>query len=128
MRINKDENGTRAKYHCTIDLLLDWCGFSCMKTDNFGFHLQNRLFQISKTGQRYSDTFHFSIPWPYKMMCVNPLMRLCHPPDGSTSPKYKLLCFITTKFFCKEKNALALALHSNIRLGWKGLPGTNTLA
>ncbi len=34
-------------------------------------------------------------------------MRLCHPPDGSTSPKYKLLCFITTKFFCKEKNALA---------------------
>ncbi len=34
-------------------------------------------------------------------------MRLCHPPDGSTSPKYKLLCFITTNFFCKEKNALA---------------------
>ncbi len=34
-------------------------------------------------------------------------MRLCHPPDGSTSPKYKLLCFITTKKFCKEKNALA---------------------
>ncbi len=34
-------------------------------------------------------------------------MRLCHPPDGSTSPKYKLLCFITTKFFCKEKYALA---------------------
>jgi len=23
-------------------------------------------------------------------------MRLCQPPDGSTSPKYKLLCFITT--------------------------------
>ncbi len=35
------------------------------------------------------------------------LMRLCHPPDGSTSPKYKLLCFITTKKICKEKNALA---------------------
>ncbi len=35
-------------------------------------------------------------------------MRLCQPPDGNTSPKYKLLCFITTKFFCKEnKNALA---------------------
>jgi hypothetical protein len=35
-------------------------------------------------------------------------MRLCHPPDGSTNPKYKLLCFITTKKnFCKEKNALA---------------------
>jgi hypothetical protein len=24
-------------------------------------------------------------------------MRLCQPPDVSTSPKYKLLCFITTK-------------------------------
>ncbi len=34
-------------------------------------------------------------------------MRLCHPPDGITNPKYKLQCFITTKFFCKEKNALA---------------------
>jgi hypothetical protein len=36
-----------------------------------------------------------------------PSMRLSHPPDGSTSPKYKLLCFITTKKICKEKNALA---------------------
>ncbi len=34
-------------------------------------------------------------------------MRLCHPPDGSTSPKYKLLCFITTTKICKVKNALA---------------------
>ncbi len=34
-------------------------------------------------------------------------MRLCHPPDGSTSSKYKLLCFITTKNYCKEKNTLA---------------------
>jgi len=33
-------------------------------------------------------------------------MRLCRPPDGSTSPKYKLLCFIINKI-CKEKNALA---------------------
>ncbi len=35
------------------------------------------------------------------------LHRNCQPPDGSTSPKYKLLCFITTKKICKEKNALA---------------------
>ncbi len=42
------------------------------------------------------------------MLCPNTLlsMRLCQPPDGSTSPKYKLVCFITTKK-CKEKNALA---------------------
>jgi hypothetical protein len=30
-------------------------------------------------------------------------MRLCHPPDGSTSPKYKLLCFITTKIFLQRE-------------------------
>jgi hypothetical protein len=23
------------KYHCTIDLLFDWFGISCMTTDNF---------------------------------------------------------------------------------------------
>jgi hypothetical protein len=34
-------------------------------------------------------------------------MRLCYPPVGITSPKSKLLCFITTKFFCEEKNVLA---------------------
>jgi hypothetical protein len=27
---------------------------------------------------------------------VHGWMRLCHPPDGSTSPKYKLLCFKPT--------------------------------
>jgi hypothetical protein len=58
-------------------------------------------------------------------------MRLCHPPDGSTSPKYKLLCFITTKKFLHKKNTLAfnwdrcchlvlclqlIPFHSNIRL------------
>jgi hypothetical protein len=53
----------RGKYHCTVDLLFDWFGISCMTTDNFCFYLQNRLFQISQTGGRlYSDTT-FSIPW-----------------------------------------------------------------
>jgi hypothetical protein len=27
----------RGKYHCTIDLLFDWFGISCMTTDNFCF-------------------------------------------------------------------------------------------
>jgi hypothetical protein len=31
------------------------------------------------------------------------LMRLCHPPDGSISPKYKLLYFITTKSFLQRE-------------------------
>ncbi len=30
-------------------------------------------------------------------------MRLCQPPDGNTSPKYKLLFFITTKFFLQRE-------------------------
>jgi hypothetical protein len=35
-----------------------------MTTDNFCFHLQNRLIQTSQTGgQRYSDTSPLSIPW-----------------------------------------------------------------
>jgi len=51
------------KNHCTVDLLFDWFGISCMTTDNFYFYLQNRLIQTSQTGgQRYSDTSPFSIP------------------------------------------------------------------
>ncbi len=54
----------KGKYHCTIDLLFDWFGISCMATDNFCFYLQNRLIQTSQTGgQWYSDTSPFSIPW-----------------------------------------------------------------
>ncbi len=34
-------------------------------------------------------------------------MKLCQPPDGNTSTKYKLLCFKTTKNIGKEKNAIA---------------------
>jgi hypothetical protein len=52
------------KYHCTVDLLFDWFGMSCMTTDNFCDHLQNSLIQTSQTGgQWYSDTSPFSIPW-----------------------------------------------------------------
>ncbi len=57
---------------------------------------------------------HFSkfIKYYFKLSSLNSFrhfltMRLCHQPDGSTSPKYKLLCFIITKKICKEKNALA---------------------
>jgi hypothetical protein len=40
-----------------------------MTTGNFCFYLQNRLIQTSKTGgQWYSDTSHFSIPWPNSQM------------------------------------------------------------
>jgi hypothetical protein len=53
----------RGKYHCTVDLLFDWFGISCMTTDNFCLYLQRRLIQTSQTGgQRYSDTSPFCIP------------------------------------------------------------------
>jgi hypothetical protein len=50
----------RGKYHCTIDLLFDLLGISCMTTDNFCFYLQNRQIQTSQTGGHwYSDTSPF---------------------------------------------------------------------
>ncbi len=53
----------RGKYHCTIDLLFDWFGISCMTIENFCY-LQSRLIQTSQTGgQWYSDTSPFSISW-----------------------------------------------------------------
>jgi hypothetical protein len=59
------------KYHCTIDLLFDCFGISCMITDNFCCYLQNRLIQTSQTGgQWYSDTSPFSIT------CLNPCCHL----------------------------------------------------
>jgi len=59
----KSGNTKGGRYHCTIDLLFDWFGISCMTTDIFCFYLQNRLIQNNQTGgQRYSDTSFFSIP------------------------------------------------------------------
>jgi hypothetical protein len=53
----------RGKYYCTVDLLFDWFGSSCMTTDNFCFYLQNRLIQTSQTGgQWYSNTTPLVFP------------------------------------------------------------------
>jgi hypothetical protein len=53
----------KGKYNCTVDVLFDWFGISCMTTDNCCFYLQNRLIQTSQTGgQWYSDPSPFSIP------------------------------------------------------------------
>jgi hypothetical protein len=34
-----DKEYLRGKYHCTVDLLFNWFGISCVTTDNFCFHL-----------------------------------------------------------------------------------------
>ncbi len=64
IKYKKGREYLRGKYHCTIDLLFDWFGISCMPTDYFCFYLQNRLIQTSQTGGKlYSDTSPFRIPW-----------------------------------------------------------------
>ncbi len=56
-------NTKRGEHHCTVNLLFDQFGITCMTTDNFRFDLQNRLIQTGQTGgQLYSDTSPFSVP------------------------------------------------------------------
>ncbi len=70
--------------HCTVDLLFDWFGISCMTTDNFCFYLQNRPIQTSQAGvQWYSDTSPFSIP------C---LVALLKGGEGGGRKRLKLGC------------------------------------
>ncbi len=38
----------KGENHCTVDLLFDWFGISCMATNIFCFYLQNRLIQPVK--------------------------------------------------------------------------------
>jgi hypothetical protein len=45
----------------------------------------------------------------------NPI-GLYHPLDGITNPKYKLLLFLTTIFFCNEKKTLAFNRDSRCHL------------
>jgi hypothetical protein len=68
----------KGKYNCTVDLLFDWFGISCMTTVDFCFYLQNRLIQNSQTGgQRYTDTLaveHLQslfIPYQNKLECLS---------------------------------------------------------
>jgi hypothetical protein len=59
----KPGNTKGGQYHCTVDLLFDWFGISCIASDDFCFYLQNRLIQTGQTGgQLYSDTSPFRVP------------------------------------------------------------------
>jgi hypothetical protein len=49
--------------HCTIDLLFVWFGLVCFANQNKNCQLSYSWFKTSQTGgQRYSDTYPFSIP------------------------------------------------------------------
>ncbi len=74
--------------HCTVNLLFDWFGISCMTADNFCFYLQNRLIQTSQTGrQPYNDTSPLVFPasWhplycpSYAGLLTMPRLNLCSP-------------------------------------------------
>ncbi len=99
---SQDENGKitqgilKGKYHCTVHLLFDWFGISCMTADNFCFYLQNRLIQTSQTGgQWYSDTSFplqyslDSISRDHKILCLNLEDRTVR--QLIIQPKFRLL-------------------------------------
>jgi len=74
-------NTKEGKYHCTVDLLFDWFGISCMTTDNFCFYLQNRLIHTGQTGgQWYNDTFPFPLLNHFLSLYIYYLITiaLCH--------------------------------------------------
>ncbi len=71
----------KGKYHCTVDLLFDWFGISCMLTDNCCFYLENRLIQTSQTGgQQYSDTSPFSISGSVSLSVSTKMTRCEYSP------------------------------------------------
>ncbi len=86
-----------------------------MTTDNFCFYLENRLIQTSQTGgQWYSDSSPFSIPW----------IGLHNPSAGTSLANDKVLVHIKPL----RPSLIFACNHEPLPLGWKGLPGTNTLA
>ncbi len=79
-------NTTGGKYQCTIDLLFDWFGISCMTDDNFCFYLQNRQIKTGQTGgQRYSDTSPFSIPWVRPSSVAQLIVHSISDPETESS-------------------------------------------
>ncbi len=106
----------KGKYHCTIDLLFDWFGISCVTTDNFCFYLQNRQIQDSQTeGQRYSDTSPCLILWSpllsffcYELWlnhsCLTDVSKCILHFLNEERSKFLKSCNYLTKFAFKRKN------------------------
>ncbi len=97
-------------YHCTIDLLFDWFGISCMTTDNFCFYLQNRLIQTSQTGgQQYNDTSPlvfpaFSIEWLRGCFLWPPFDPQCkYPGQGVLTERERYLLLTSLHSLVKVK-------------------------
>jgi hypothetical protein len=66
------------KYHCTIDLLFDWLGMSCMTTDKF-------LFLSKPVKQELNGAVilpPFSIPCGHRNLCR--IVPTCKPFEAAS--------------------------------------------
>ncbi len=104
----------REKYHCTIDLLLDWFGLVCFVNKNINCQLSYSWFQTSQTGgEWYSDTSPFSIPWStfWFSLRVVSLLALC----------------ISIKLDLSRTNALAYLENEEEKKVFAATPGANVI-
>ncbi len=68
----------------------------------------HKIPQITSHSKYFTRLLNLSVVQLKHKALSHVSMRRCHPPDGSTSPKYKLLCFkLENHLFCQIKNALA---------------------
>jgi hypothetical protein len=111
----------KGDYHCTIDLLFDWFGISCMTTDNFCLYLQNRLKQSSQTGgQWYSDTSPFSI------LCLQPYLQILGSlrfgwkwlTVSNTLAYYDTATFTAVKSFIVQVPGLSVSVKASVNWSW----------
>jgi hypothetical protein len=72
------------------------CSFCCKQ------YTQNYKQYSTRIG-KVLNVIKMLIPRIFAIAQMILTMRLCHPPDGSTSPKYKLLFFIATKNFLQRE-------------------------
>jgi hypothetical protein len=77
----------RRKYHCTVDLLFDWFGISCMTTDNFRFYLQNRLIQTSKTEEVNGRVILPPLVFPEISISIFSIVEICDTKHGVPCPR-----------------------------------------
>jgi hypothetical protein len=68
----------RGKYHCTVDLLFDWFGISCVTTDNFCFYLQNRLIKQEVKGTVILPLLVFPVHFINKIVFDNEALSPCN--------------------------------------------------
>jgi len=99
-----DQRILKGKFHCTVDLLFDCFGISCMITDNFCFYLQNRLIQTG--GRWYSDPFPFSIPcsdWWISCLCSGEKFRITLKVDLRARPTSLWFWIVSLKKWFRAK-------------------------